>query len=47
MVKPTLTNVENAFLPAREITDAERFAGRKNSVQDAFYALISEALTLP
>lgn len=42
MVKPTLTNVENAFLPAREITDAERFAGRKNSVQDAFYALISE-----
>jgi ABC-type glutathione transport system ATPase component len=42
MEKPTLNRIENAFLPAKEITDAERFAGRKDSISDAFYALIAE-----
>ncbi len=42
MVKPTLSIVENAFLPSKEITDAERFAGRKKPVEDAFYALVAE-----
>ncbi len=42
MEKPTLSKIENAFLPAKEITDADRFAGRKNAVEDAFYALIAD-----
>jgi len=39
---PTVTQIENAFLPAKEITDTERFAGREVSVKDAYYALIAE-----
>jgi hypothetical protein len=42
MEKPLLSRIENAFLPAKEITDAERFAGRESSIQDAFYALLAE-----
>ncbi len=39
--KPSLSQIENAFQPAREITDAVRFAGRKDAVNDAYYALLS------
>ena len=42
MTRPTITEIENAFLPAREITDSKRFAGRKDPIRDAYYALISE-----
>lgn len=44
--KPKLVEVENAFQPAREITDAERFAGRKDEVESAFYALLSAGANL-
>jgi Cdc6-like AAA superfamily ATPase len=40
--KPTITTVENAFLPSKEITDSERFSGRETAVSDAYYALIAE-----
>ncbi len=40
--KPTISQVENAFQPAREITDTERFAGRKSAMSDAYYALIAQ-----
>ena len=41
-MKPTLAQIENAFQPAKEISDADRFAGRKSIVSDAHLALISE-----
>ena len=44
--KPTITQVENAFFPAREITDSERFSGRTKSVEDSYYALISEGTNI-
>lgn len=40
--KPSLSQVENAFQPAKEVLDVERFAGRKKPVQDAFFALLGE-----
>ncbi|BBL56470.1 ATP-binding protein [Methylomonas koyamae] len=46
MEKPTLTQIENAFLPAKEIADSERFAGRKDAISDAFYALIAEGTNI-
>ncbi|WP_161788707.1 nSTAND1 domain-containing NTPase [Burkholderia sp. ABCPW 111] len=42
MTKPTITQIENAFQPAKEVSDASRFAGRKNAVSDAYYGLIAE-----
>ena len=45
-IKPSTIQVENAFFPAKEITDAERFAGRKKYVEDSFYALISEGTNI-
>lgn len=38
----SVSDVENAFLPAKEITDAERFSGREDAITDAYYALIAE-----
>ena len=40
-MKPTTARIENAFQPAKEISDADRFAGRKSNVSDAHLALIS------
>jgi MoxR-like ATPase len=40
--KPSLYEVENAFQPAKEINDADRFAGRAKPVGDAFLALMAE-----
>ncbi|WP_072016293.1 ATP-binding protein [Leptolyngbya sp. KIOST-1] len=42
MIRPTIIKIENAFLPSREITESERFAGRENAIRDTYYALISE-----
>lgn len=42
MTQITLTQINNAFLPAKEITDTEKFAGRKEYVNEAFNALLSE-----
>jgi Cdc6-like AAA superfamily ATPase len=40
--EPTLSQIENAFQPAREIEAPERFAGRKSSVERAYLALLAE-----
>lgn len=42
MNKPTITTIENAFLPSKEITDSERFSGRESAITDAYYSLIAE-----
>lgn len=39
---PTLEQVENAFLPAREIISADRFAGRRTQLQAAYLGLIGD-----
>ncbi len=39
--KPTQAQIENAFLPAREIDDATRFAGRRSQVEAAHLALLT------
>src|SRR6516162_8839428 len=44
--KPTLYQVENAFQPAKEINDVERFAGRARPVSDAFLGLMAEGANL-
>ena len=44
--KPTLYQVENAFQPAKEINDIERFAGRARPVSDAFLGLMAEGANL-
>lgn len=44
--KPTILEVENAFFPAREISDPERFAGRSKFVENSYYALISQGTNL-
>ena len=41
MSLPTVSQIENAFQPAKEIDSAERFAGRTHAVQDAYYALLA------
>lgn len=41
MAKPTITEIENAFQPAKEVSSATRFAGRKDAVSEAYYALIA------
>jgi Cdc6-like AAA superfamily ATPase len=38
---PTITEVENAFQPAKEINSATRFAGRKTAVGDAYFGLVA------
>ncbi len=44
--QPSIREIENAFLPAKEITDASRFAGRKEYVESAFYALLTEGTNI-
>jgi hypothetical protein len=39
--KPSLYAVENAFQPAKEITDAARFAGRTDAVGTAYLGLMA------
>ena len=42
MKKPPVKKIENAFLPACEIVDSERFSGRESALADSFYALIAD-----
>lgn len=42
MTKPTITQVENAFQPAKEVDDPSRFAGRKDYIQEAYLGLLTE-----
>jgi hypothetical protein len=44
--KPSLYEVENAFQPAKEINDIDRFAGRAKPVSDAFLGLMAEGANL-
>lgn len=46
MAQITLSQINNAFLPAKEITDAKRFAGRKDYVQEAYTSLLSEGTNI-
>lgn len=41
MTKPTITQIENAFQPAKEVDSSARFAGRKDAVTAAYYGLIA------
>lgn len=44
--KPSLYEIENAFQPAKEISDIDRFAGRAKPVREAFLALLAEGANL-
>lgn len=44
--KPSLTDIENAFQPAKEVSTAERFAGRAQEVTDGFYGLLGDGVNL-
>jgi Cdc6-like AAA superfamily ATPase len=38
--------IENAFIPAREITDPERFAGRRTQVEQCYLGLLAEGTNI-
>jgi Cdc6-like AAA superfamily ATPase len=40
--RPTVSEVENAFQPAREIDAPTKFAGRHTAVEECYYALITK-----
>lgn len=42
----TLSQIENAFFPSREITNPERFSGRKEYITDAYFALLADGANL-
>lgn len=44
--KPGLIDVENAFQPAREIDDAEKFSGRREAFQNSYFGLMSNGSNL-
>lgn len=44
--KPTLYEIENAFQPAKEILDVDRFAGRTKPVQEIYLGLIAEGANI-
>ncbi len=46
MEKITLIQINNAFLPAKEITEIEKFSGRKDFVYEAYNALLSEGTNI-
>lgn len=46
MAKPSLYEIENAFQPASEISDTDRFAGRAKPVSDAFLAMMAEGANI-
>lgn len=46
MKQPTLSDIENAFQPAKEIDAPSRFAGRLAAVSDCYYALIAEGASI-
>ena len=46
MEQITLTQINNAFLPAKEITDIEKFSGRKDFINEAYNALLSDGTNI-
>ena len=41
MQKPGITQIENAFQPAKEVDTPNRFAGRKDAITESYYGLIA------
>jgi Cdc6-like AAA superfamily ATPase len=46
MTQVTLSQINNAFLPAKEINETERFIGRTEYVDEAYNALLSEGTNI-
>ncbi|MDO3643854.1 hypothetical protein [Mucilaginibacter sp. L3T2-6] len=46
MKQITLSQIENAFLPSREITSADRFSGRKEHVLAAYLSLLADGANI-
>lgn len=46
MEEVTVEQIENAFIPAKEISDPNKFAGRGQKIRDCYLALISEGTNL-
>ncbi|HHB74913.1 MAG TPA: hypothetical protein ENK84_00005 [Desulfobulbus sp.] len=46
MHRPSLSDIENAFQPAREIDDAKKFAGRKEAVSEAYFSLLADGANI-
>lgn len=46
MTQITLKQINNAFLPAKEINDTERFIGRGSYVSEAYNALLSDGANI-
>lgn len=44
--KPRLIDVENAFQPAKEIDDAEKFSGRREAIENCYFGLMSRGSNL-
>lgn len=42
----SIKEIVNAFTPAKEISDAEKFAGRREFVNDAYYGLMTDGANL-
>lgn len=42
MHKPGITQIENAFQPAKEVDTPNRFAGRRDAVTEAYYGLVAQ-----
>jgi len=41
-----LKQINNAFLPAKEITESEKFSGRKKYVEEAYHSLLSDGTNI-
>src|SRR5690606_20056153 len=46
MKQITLKEINNAFIPAKEITEVEKFSGRKIFVEMAYHALLSDGANI-
>lgn len=43
---PTISQIENAFQPAKEIDAPDRFAGRRQAIQDCYLALVANGANI-
>jgi Cdc6-like AAA superfamily ATPase len=42
MEKPGITQIENAFQPAKEVDNSNRFAGRRDAITESYYGLVAQ-----
>ncbi|MGD1095065.1 MAG: hypothetical protein ABSB35_24125 [Bryobacteraceae bacterium] len=42
MHKPGITQIENAFQPAKEVDTSSRFAGRRDAITESYYGLVAK-----